>query len=126
MTVRIFALFSILSLCLAGTAAAAGKGLELTAGGRTVAGPGSVAVASEATVAVADGLEGRRLCATVANRSRGSSVLVELIGNTTDSQTVDPGSTLALCMDNTDTVQVTCQVGSRPSACSVDWRVDEL
>lgn len=120
MKLRILALSAIFSLCLAGTATSGGRGITLTPGGRTLAGPGSVVVGAGATVVVADGI-GDKICATVANRAKAGSVLLELVGVSTDSLTVKVGQTVALCMDNTDAVQVTCQ-GAK--ACAVDWRVD--
>ena len=121
MNIRFIALLAILSLCLAGTAAAKGnKGGTLTVGGNTIAGPGNVSMGSGITVAVVDGID-EDICTTLVNSSKASSVLLELVGEGTDSVVVAAGATRGFCMDNTDTVQITCQ---GPDSCSAGWRVD--
>jgi len=98
----------------------AGKAAGLAPGGRTLAGPGSVALAVNATATVFSN-GNRNACATVANVGS-SAVRLTTAGNTTSTIDVPAGATGALCKAVLDQVDLTC-IGV--VACSAQWRVDD-
>jgi hypothetical protein len=109
-------------LMLAGaTPALAAKPLGLTAGGRTLAGPGSIPIAVNATVTVyTDATGSADACATVANAGS-SPVRLTLVGDASPTIDVAVSGSGALCEDGLERVDLTC-LG--PGACSAQWRVD--
>ncbi|MBW2237209.1 MAG: hypothetical protein JRG85_17680 [Deltaproteobacteria bacterium] len=101
------ALTTLLVVGLAGPAIAA-KGSDLPAGGNTIAGPGTTAIAVGETV-------------TVANTGK-EPVRLDLIDAGATSVAVPVGATVTLC-GQTDSVDLVC-TGTK--ACSVGWRADKL
>jgi len=101
---------------------AAGKGLNLAAGGRTIAGPGAVSIAMGDTVRVhEDPTVNRDVCVTLVNAGSAQLTLT-LTGDTTPTTTVNPGVSKALCVANVHYVDVSC---TGVNSCSAQWRVDQ-
>ena len=115
------ALATLLVVGLAGPAIAA-KGSDLTAGGKTIAGPGSTAIAVGDTVTIVDGLDNEEICVTVVNRGK-DQVRLDLIEAGATSVTVAAGTTATLC-GQTDSVDLVCTGDSK--GCTVTWRADKL
>jgi hypothetical protein len=120
---RISRLLVVATLLLAPAApVAAGKAPALLPGGRTISGPGSLAIAPGFQVRVhADGSVSNDVCVTVVNTG-GSLVTLTLTGSTTPAMDVNPGDSRALCVENVQFVDVTC---AGESSCSAQWRVDQ-
>ena len=105
-----------------GASMAASKTGTLTAGGRTIAGPGSVQLAMSAQVRIhEDPTNNRNVCVTLVNTG-GSQLTMTLTGDTTPNATFEPGVSKALCVANVQHVDVSC---TGASACSGQWRVDQ-
>jgi hypothetical protein len=122
MMIRIWALSTALVFSLAGTAVAqSSRTPALTPGGLTIAGPGSVSISSGQFVILVDGVNSDA-CVTVSNTSRSESISIQMVGDGSDSRTASAGQTVALCLDETDTVQLGCE-GNR--ACQAIWRLDK-
>jgi hypothetical protein len=100
--------------------ALAAKSLGLVAGGRTLAGPGSVVLAVNTTATVFSNGD-QNACATVANVGS-SAVRLTAIGSTTSSIDVPAGASGALCKPVLDQVDLSC-IGV--AACTAQWRVDD-
>jgi len=112
---------TLLTLGLAGSAAAAGSAGGLAPGGRTVAGPASLQMAATATERIfSDSNASSNVCVTVAVAGKGGSVTMNLTGSSTPSAVVPPGGSKALCVDSAQFVDLDCGA----SNCSVQWRVD--
>ena len=114
---------ALASLLAVGTAAPAfaAKGGDMPAGGNTIAGPGSTAIAVGDTVTVLSGLNNEDICVTVANTGK-DPVRLDLIDAGATSVDVATGATVTLC-GQTDSVDLVC-TGTK--ACSVGWRADKL
>ena len=103
-------------------ALAAGKAGGLTAGGRTISGPGSVQLAMGGQERVhEDPTVNRDVCVTLVNTG-GSQLTMTLTGDTTPSTTVNQGVSKSLCVGNVHFVDVSC---TGTSACNAQWRVDQ-
>lgn len=115
-------LAAALLLAPAAPVLAAAKGPNLVAGGRTLAGPGVVALAMGGSLRVhEDPTVNRDVCVTLANT--GSSQLTLLLtGDTTPSVTVESGATRSMCVGNVHYVDVSC---TGANSCSGQWRVDQ-
>jgi hypothetical protein len=110
-----------LLLCLAAPAAAASKA-SLTAGGRTVAGPGALSLglgAQERVFAQSGGTSS--VCVTVINTGK-SQLTLTITGATTPSTDLAAGATKALCGEDVQFVDLVC---SGTANCSAQWRVDD-
>lgn len=122
---RVTHLLVAAALLLAPTAPAiaAGKGLGLSAGGRTIAGPGAVqlAMGGPALRVHEDPTINRDVCVTLVNTGS-SQLTLSLTGDTTPSTTVEAGVSKALCVANVHFVDVSC---TGVNACSAQWRVDQ-
>jgi len=115
------ALAAALILAMAAPAVAA-TSTGMTAGGHTLAGPGTTNVASNATATVyTDASANSDTCVTVI--IAGSSPVRLAVVGFTPSTSIDVavGSSAALCNDDTTAVNLTC-LG--PNSCSAQWRVD--
>jgi len=118
------ALVAALILGMAGPAVAAKSG-GLTAGGRTLAGPGTTNLAAGATETVyTHASQNTDACGTVVNSSKASSVRMTLVGPAASTATFDvaPGGSGSLCKDALVRMDLTCLGGSD---CSAQWRVDD-
>lgn len=118
------ALLTALILGLAGPAIAAKSG-GLTAGGRTLAGPGTTNLAAGASATVyTHAATNTDACGTVVNASKGSSVRMTLTGPAASTDTFDvaPGGTGSLCKDQLLQMDLTCLGGD---SCATQWRVDD-
>ncbi len=113
------ALAAILMLAWAAPALAAAPA-GLTAGGRTLAGPGAINLAVNATATVFSN-GNRNACATVANVGK-SAVTLATVGGSTSTIDVPAGATGTLCKAAMTTVNLTC-IGT--DACTSQWRVDD-
>jgi hypothetical protein len=115
-------LAAVILLAPAAPSLAAGKGLNLAAGGRTIAGPGMVQLAMGAQVRVhEDPTVNRDVCVTVANTGSAQLTLT-LTGDTNPSTTLEAGVSKALCVANVHYVDVSC---TGVNACTGQWRVDQ-
>lgn len=104
-------------------ASAAGKATPLTAGGRTIAGPGSALLQAGGSLRVFNEPSANRdRCATVAVVGS-SAVQLTLTdgGNATQSIDVLGGTSASLCRQSTKWVDLAC---TGASSCNVQWRVD--
>lgn len=114
-------LATLLSLGLAAPAAAASKA-SLTAGGRTVAGPGTLSLglgAEQRIFAQSGGTSS--VCVTVVNTGK-SQLTLTITGATTPSTDVATGATQALCAEDVQFVDLVC---SGTANCNAQWRVDD-
>jgi hypothetical protein len=110
-----------LILGLSGPAAAASKP-SLAPGGRTVAGPGSVALDPAAQERVfTDSTGTSDVCVTVINSGK-SQLTLAITGASTPSIDVAAGGSKALCAEDVQFVDLGC-TGTTP--CSAQWRVDD-
>jgi hypothetical protein len=101
---------------------AAGKS-SLTAGGNTIAGPGTIKAALDEVDTLAANVD-ENVCVTVQNSGKGvADIRLDMTDNAQAVQgiSVPPGLTTALCQNNNITVQVTC-MGAK--GCTYSWRVD--
>jgi len=115
------ALVTLLACTLAATALAAPPA-GLTAGGRTIAGPGSLSLALNATDTIyTDGSGNTDLCGTVVNTGKESPVRLSLTGGGTVSIDVAAGHSGSLCRNSVTSATVLC-LG--PSSCAAQWRLD--
>jgi hypothetical protein len=122
MRVTHFLVAAALLLTPGAPAMAAGKAGGLAAGGRTVAGPGSLQLAMGAQERVhEDPTMNRDVCVTLVNTGS-SQLTLTLTGDTTPSTTVNQGVTKALCVANVHFVDVSC---TGTNACNAQWRVDQ-
>ena len=118
------ALLVALFLGMAGPATAAKSG-GLSAGGRTLAGPGTTNLAVGATETVyTHAATNTDACATVVNASKASAVRMTLVGPAASTATFDvaAGASGSLCKDQLIRMDLTCLGGD---ACSAQWRVDD-
>ena len=97
------------------------KGGKMPAGGQTIAGPGSTAIAVGQTVTVLSGLNNEDICVTVSNTGK-DPVRLDLIDAGATSVDVAVGATVTLC-GQTDSVDLVC-TGTK--SCTVAWRADKL
>jgi hypothetical protein len=93
----------------------------MPAGGQTIAGPGSTAIAVGQTVTVLSGLNNQDICVTVANAGK-DPVRLDLIDAGATSVDVAVGATVTLC-GQTDSVDLAC-TGTK--SCTVAWGADKL
>jgi hypothetical protein len=116
-------LLAALTLGLAGSASAAGKAPNLAVGGRTLAGPGAVALTpgGSVTVFAAPAADPADVCITVANTGK-LDVGVNVSGANAPSLTVAPGSTQATCDEDVTAVSIFCM---QERDCAAQWRVDD-
>ncbi len=118
------ALVAALILGMAGPAVAASS-VALTAGGRTLAGPGTANLGAGATATVyTHAATNTDACGTLVNSSKSSSVRLTLVGPASNTATFDvsPGGSGTLCKDGLVRMDLTCLGGT---ACSTQWRVDD-
>lgn len=116
------ALATALLLALA-TPAFAASAPALTAGGHTLAGPGSVNLALNATQTVyTDASANADTCVTVVNSGK-ATVRLSITNDVPNTTSIDvlAGASGALCRDSTEQVDLLC-VG--PSSCTAQWRLD--
>ncbi len=116
------ALVAALVLGMASPALAA-KTSGLTAGGNTLAGPGTTNLGLNATATVYTDTSGNSdTCVTVVNAGK-SAVRLSVVDATPSTTNIDLaiGASGALCRDETTRVDLTC-LGA--SSCSAQWRVD--
>jgi hypothetical protein len=110
-----------LLLGLSAPAAAASKP-SLVPGGRTVAGPGTVALDPAAQERVfTDSAGTSDVCVTLVNSGK-SQLTLAITGASTPSTDVGTGGSRALCAEDVQFVDLTC-TGTTP--CSAQWRVDD-
>ena len=122
MRVTRFLVAAALLLAPAGPVLAAAKGLNLTAGGRTIGGPGAVSLAMGGSLRLhEDPTVNRDVCITLVNTGS-SQLTLALTGDTTPSMTVEAGASRSLCVANVHFVDVSC---TGVNACSGQWRVDQ-
>jgi len=117
-----FALAAALILGIAGPAVAATSG-GMTAGGNTLAGPGTTNLGLNATATVyTDSSANSDTCVTVINIGK-SAVRLSIVDSNPSTTSIDLaiGASNALCRDNTERVDLTC-LGV--NTCSAQWRVD--
>jgi|SRR5215510_13601789 len=112
---------TLLTLGLAGSAAAAGNAGALAPGGRTVAGPASLQMAATTTERVFTDPTNANVCVTVAVVGKAASVTMTLTGLTTPSAVVSEGGSMSLCVESVQHVDLAC---GATSSCNVQWRVD--
>ena len=125
MSMKSIALATAMILGVAGAAIAA-PSASLTAGGRTIAGPGKTSIAANATEVVYTHVgTNTNICTTVINGSRSSAVRITLVAPASNLAILDvaAGATGALCHDNTIRMDLTCL--SPTTACSAQWRVED-
>jgi len=118
------ALVAALILGMAGPAVAA-KSVPLTAGGRTLAGPGTTSLAGNATQTVyTHSTTNTDACGTLINGSKTTSMRLTLVGPAASTATWDvvPGGSGTLCKDGLVRMDLTCLGGD---SCSAQWRVDD-
>lgn len=118
------ALVAALILMGAGPAMAA-KTAGMTAGGRTLAGPGTTNLAPGGSETVyTHAATNTDACATVVNASKASAVRMTLVGPAASTATFDvaAGGSGSLCKDQLIRMDLTCLGGA---ACSAQWRVDD-
>jgi hypothetical protein len=116
------ALLAALALAIAAPAGAA-SAPALTAGGNTLAGPGTTNLGLNATATVyTDDSNNSDTCVTVANTGK-SPVRLTMVNDVPSTVSIDLaiGASGALCRDNTERVDLVC-LGA--STCSAQWRVD--
>jgi hypothetical protein len=107
-------------LCMLAAPALAATSAGLATGGRTLAGPGKLSLAlNEAVTIYADADGNSRLCGTLVNSSKDSTVRLTLNAVNAD---VLAGDSSALCRNNVTSATVTC-LG--PSGCTAEWRLDD-
>jgi hypothetical protein len=110
-----------LLLGLSAPAAAASKA-SLVPGGRTIAGPGTLALAPAAEERVfTDSGVTSDVCVTVVNGGK-SQLTATIIGATNPSVDVAAGGSKALCAEDVQFVDLVC---SGTTNCSAQWRVDD-
>lgn len=121
MTVTHPLLAAALLLGLAAPAAAASKA-SLVPGGRTIAGPGTLALAPAGQERVfTDAGATSNVCVTVVNGGR-SQLTVTITGATNPSADVAGGGSKALCAEDVQFVDLVC---SGTTSCNGQWRVDD-
>lgn len=110
-------------LGLASAASAAGKAANLTTGGRTIAGPGAVALSpgGSTTIFSVPVASPQDVCVTVANTGR-LNVGVGVSGASDPSLDVAPGATLSACDDDVTLISIFCM---QERDCAAQWRVDD-
>jgi hypothetical protein len=96
------------------------RGLE--AGGRTLAGPGTVVVAKGASEVVLSNLWATDACVTVANVGV-IDLTVATAGVGQHSVVVLPGDTYGLCEEAMVSASLSC-TGAQAGTCRASWRVD--
>jgi hypothetical protein len=114
------ALATFLVVGLAAPAIAAKEG-EMTAGGTTIAGPGSTSIPAGESVTVLDGLNKEDVCVTVSNTGK-DAVRLDLIEAAATEVPVPAGATVSHCA-GVDSVNLVC-VGTK--TCTASWRADKL
>lgn len=114
------ALASFLVVGLAAPATAA-KGDDMTAGGNTIAGPGSTSIPAGESVTVLGGLNNEDVCVTVSNSGK-DAIRLDLIETATTEVPVPAGATVSHCA-SVDSVNLVC-VGTK--TCTASWRADKL
>jgi hypothetical protein len=119
MKLRHVALASFLVLGVAGTAVAGKGGAALTAGGKTIAGPGTSKIAAGWTVTIIDGLTNDDICVTLANSGKGTIRLDMIPGGLVDVY-VPAGTTRTYCTSVTH-VNLVC---FDQTSCTCSWRGD--
>ena len=105
------------------TPAFAASAPALSAGGHTLAGPGSVSLALNATQTVyTDTSSNADTCVTVVNSGK-STVRLSITNDVPSTASIDvlAGGSAALCRDSTEQVDLLC-IG--PSSCAAQWRLD--
>jgi len=116
------ALAAALILAIASPALAASSA-GMTAGGNTLAGPGTTNLGLNATETVyTDASANADTCVTVINAGK-SPVRLSLVDVNPSTSTIDVavGTSAALCVNETQRVDLTC-LGV--NTCSAQWRVD--
>ena len=116
------ALLAALTLAIAAPAGAA-SAPALTAGGNTLAGPGTTNLGLNATVTVyTDASANADTCVTVVNAGK-SPVRLSMLDDAPSTTSIDLaiGASGALCRDNTERVDLVC-LGA--NTCTAQWRVD--
>lgn len=119
------ALFAATLLALAGPATAVTPP-ALTAGGRTIAGPGKTTIAANVAETVyVHAATNTDACATVTNLSRADAVRITLVGPAASTVTLDlaVGATSTLCHGGVVRMDLTCL--AQTASCSAQWRVDD-
>ena len=117
--------FALIATILLGAAGPALAGDKLTAGGRTLAGPGDSRMAATLTDTVYTHIEANTdACTTIINKSGSSDVRITMVGPAASTVTLDvpAADTSTLCHDGVVRVDLTCLAAN--SACVAQWRVD--
>lgn len=94
----------------------------LGAGGRTIAGPGSVVVDKTAMATLMSNYFGNDACVTVVNMGA-TDFTLGTVGGGSSSVVVPAHQSAALCQGALTTVTLTCD-GAQSGACKAVWRVD--
>ncbi len=103
-------------------ALAAAPRTPLSAGGRTIAGPGNITVAKTQTETLMSNFWASDACVTVVNAGA-VDLTLNTIGAGQHSIVVVPLDSVALCEESLTTVTLSC-TGTQAGDCRVTWRVD--
>jgi hypothetical protein len=109
-----------MTLSLGSSALAAG--LALSAGGRTIAGPGIVNVAKTTSATVMSNYFGNDACVTVLNMGT-TDFSLETTGGGVTAVVVAAHQSAALCQGALTSFAINCN-GTQSAACHAMWRVD--